>query len=97
MELKEQVFREVSKIPKGKVTTYAEIGKKLKIHPRAVGAVLKCNTQLNRIQCYKVIKSNGLVGNYRLGQKEKIKRLKNEGIIVINKKINLKKYLYQFK
>ena len=86
------------KIPKGKVTTYKEIGKALKRKGqvyRAVGRALNQNTNL-KIPCHRVINSTGFVGNYNQGINKKIKLLKKEEILIKNKKIDLKKYLFRF-
>jgi len=90
-----KVFSLVKKIPKGKITTYGEIGKALRIHPRVVGRILSQNKDLKNIPCYRVVKSDGSIGGYKLGRKKKIELLKKDGI-VFEKKINLKKYLHRF-
>ena len=90
-----KVFSLVKKIPKGKVTTYGEIGKALRIHPRVVGRILSQNEDLEGTKCYRVVRSDGSIGGYKLGRKKKIELLKKDGI-VFEKKINLKKYLHRF-
>jgi len=82
-----KVFKLLKKIPEGKITTYKEIGLKLNLNPRKVGRILSENEDLENIKCYKVVKSDGKVGGYKLGIKEKIKRLEKEGIKVENGKI----------
>jgi len=82
-----KVFKLLRKIPEGKITTYKEIGLKLNLNPRKVGRILSENEDLENIKCYKVVKSDGKVGGYKLGIKEKIKRLEKEGIKVENGKI----------
>ena len=89
------VLNVVKKIKKGKVSTYKEIAKAVE-RPRAyraVGSVLKKNKDPKRIPCYRVVKSDGSVGEYSLGVRRKIQKLKNDGIEIKNGKINLKKYL----
>jgi len=92
-----KVFKLLRKIPEGKITTYKEIGLKLNLNPRKVGRILSENEDLENIKCYKVVKSDGKVGGYKLGIKEKIKRLEKEGIKVENGKIvDFWKKLFKF-
>lgn len=91
MNLKEKVFREVSKIPKGKVKTYKEIADKLKTSPRAVAKILSMNQYPIKIPCHRVICSNGKIGGYtfkgKFNPKMKIQLLKREGISIEKNKI----------
>ncbi|HLE06784.1 MAG TPA: MGMT family protein [Candidatus Nanoarchaeia archaeon] len=70
----------VRKIPKGKVSTYGILAKKLGTSPRAVGQALKKNTKLIIVPCHRVIKSNGELGGYVNGAKEKKRLLESEGV-----------------
>lgn len=80
----------LKKIPKGKVTTYKIISRKLGIHPRVAGMLLSRNPDPNKYPCYRVIYSDGRVIN------KHIKLLKREGIIIRKNRINLKKFLFKF-
>jgi len=92
-----KVFKLLRKIPEGKITTYKEIGLKLNLNPRIVGRILSENEDLENIKCYKVVKSDGKVGGYKLGIKEKIKRLEKEGIKVENGRIvDFEKRVFRF-
>ncbi len=51
----EQVFRLVQKIPKGKITTYKEIGSKLGLNPREVGRILSKNEDLKKLKTTKFV------------------------------------------
>ena len=75
-------MEETLKIPKGKVVTYGAIAKRLKTSPRAVGQALKRNRFPDKYPCYKIVYSDGRIGNYSApgGQKEKIRRLKKDGV-----------------
>jgi len=89
----ERVYEILKKVPKGKVTTYREIGKLLgKKSYRAVGNALNKNPYSPKVPCHRVIKSNGEVGGFESGTKNKIKLLKKEGIKIENEKIDLEKY-----
>lgn len=77
------VYRIVKRIPKGKVLTYKEITEKAgyPLAWRAVGNILNKNKH-PKIPCHRVVRSDGIVGGYRKGPKNKIKVLKKEGIII---------------
>jgi O-6-methylguanine DNA methyltransferase len=72
----------VCKIPKGKVLTYKEVAKKAGSEKavRAVGNILSKNFDPN-IPCHRVIRSDGGMGGYNRGVKNKIAILKKEGAI----------------
>lgn len=99
----QKVYKQVSKIPKGKVSTYGSIAKSLNSSAyRTVGTAMNKNPysikKKNRIYvpCHRVINSNGKVGGFASGTKKKISMLKSEGIEVINGRVDLRKYLYKF-
>lgn len=79
----EKVYKVVSKIPKGKVMTYAEVARAAGFPRawRAVGSALNKNPDPASVPCHRVIKSNGEVGGYRGGTKKKEALLKKEGAI----------------
>ncbi len=85
----EHSYKILRKVPKGKVTTYKEIAKALgNAHlARAVGLALNRNQTPIKIPCHRVVKSDGSVGGYKLGQNKKIELLKSEGIKIVNRKI----------
>ena len=77
---KEKVLAVVKRIPKGTVLTYGEVARRAGL-PRAsrgVGAVLKTNFNL-KIPCHRVIRSDGGLGGYNRGIKNKKAILKKEG------------------
>lgn len=97
--LEEKILSLVSKIPKGKVTTYGLIALKIgdKHLARVVGNAVHKNLNLIKIPCHRVVKSNGQVGNYRLGLAKKRKLLQNEDIKIKGDKIvNFLSYFYRF-
>ena len=78
---KEKVYAVVSKIPRGQVLTYKQVAK-LAGSPRAyraVGNILNKNRN-PKVYCHRVIRSDGWVGGYASGTKEKIQVLKKEGV-----------------
>jgi methylated-DNA-protein-cysteine methyltransferase-like protein len=94
----EKVYKAVSLIPKGKVSTYKQIAKLTGIkNPRLVGFILHKNTDPKKIPCHRVIKSDGkLASGYAFGGLKKQKKLlEKEGInFLTNGKIALQKYLF---
>lgn len=82
MSFEEQVYNVVKQIPKGSVLTYKEVAI-LAGSPhayRAVGTVLKKNFHPD-IPCHRVIRSDGKLGEYNRGIKQKEIKLKEEGYI----------------
>jgi len=95
MNFQEKVYILIKQIPRGKVSTYKEIGNKLNSKAyRAVGSALNKN-QDKSVPCHRVINSNGFVGNFNKGIIEKIKLLTKEGIKINNRQIDLKRYIYK--
>jgi len=73
-------------IPKGMVTTYKDIAVALgdSAAARAVGTVMANNNEPEKYPCWRVIRSNGEVGNYSApgGKEAKIEKMEDEGITV---------------
>lgn len=91
-----KVWRELTKIPRGKVLTYKELAQKVG-RPRAVRAVANAvgaNPMPARpnsrsggtpfIPCHRVVRSDGSLGGYsgRGGVKTKLALLKKEGAVL---------------
>ena len=100
MSKSETILEMLTRIPKGKVTTYGTLAKAAKSSPRAVGQVMRRNPHPEIYPCYKVIKSSGELGGYSGMEKgrmvkRKIKLLKSDGVVVKNNKID-KKYIFYF-
>lgn len=78
----EKVYQIVKKIPSGKVLTYKQVAKYTgnEHASRAVGNILHKNHN-PKIPCHRVIRSDGKIGGYNKGGKEKIKILKKEGYL----------------
>lgn len=89
----------LAQIPKGKVTTYAEMAKAMGCPrgARAIGNLLNKNPDPKNFPCCKVVKSNREIGGFTLGEAEKIKRLAAENIEISNGKVvGFKEKLYRF-
>jgi len=89
MNLTEYTYYLVRQIPRGRVSTYGAVAKALgnKGHARAVGKYMNKNPDADTMPCFKIVKSNGTLGGFGLGIKDKIRRLKQDGIEVKNGKI----------
>lgn len=107
-EYQQAVLRILAEVPEGKVTTYGDLAQELSrrdsrwspLASRAVGTAMKNNPCAPHIPCHRVIKSDGDVGNFRGGAEgavnEKIQMLREEGIEVVDGKIDLGSYRYRF-
>lgn len=97
-EFEKRVYEACSKIPKGKVSTYAEIARAIKTKGyRAVGSALNKNPYAPIVPCHRVVASGGLIGGFASGCENKVKILKKEGVLVMNNKIvDFEKILHKF-
>ncbi len=79
---RERVLAVVAEIPRGKVMTYKEVAY-IAGNPgaaRAVGTIMKSNYN-PKVPCHRVIRSDGKIGNYnRGGREKKIEILRKEGV-----------------
>lgn len=97
MKFADKVYEITKKIPKGKVSTYKEISKALGCKAyRAVGQVLNKNPYAPIVPCHRIVRSDGKIGGFASGTKNKINLLKKEGIKIKNNKIvDFEKVLYK--
>ena len=105
MKTYEKVYKLVKKIPKGKVSTYGQIGQLLHLNPRVVGwalnrlASVSSQRGLTPVPWQRVINSKGKIStnkapNIPLDLQKRL--LEKEGIkFDKNHKIDLKKYLFK--
>lgn len=99
MDLREKVYAKLQSVPKGKVTTYKDLAKASGTNAyRAIGSFMKTNHNPKDIPCYKVVKSDGSIGEYSApgGANKKISLLKRDGIKISKGKINLKVFKFKF-
>ena len=89
MDYREKVYKAVSSIPNGRVSTYKEIACAFGDPnlARAVGNALNKNPDPAKVPCYRVVKSDGSIGGFKWGLQEKIRLLSLEGIIVKKEKV----------
>lgn len=99
-EFQKKVHKALHLIPKGKVTTYAEIAKFLQTKAfRAVGTAIGKNPNAPKCPCHRVVPSSGKIGKYsgKGGIATKIKLLTKEGVFVQDGKIkNFEEVLFRF-
>ena len=78
----EKVIAIVQAIPKGKTMTYKEVARKAGSPDasRAVGSIMKANYNPS-IPCHRVVRSDGITGEYNRGREEKIRKLIAEGAL----------------
>jgi len=93
----EKVYDLVSKIPKGKVLTYGNIGVTLGINPRVVGYALHANKSTDNVPCHRVVfKDGSLTNGYAFGGRDVQKKmLVNEGVRFNGEKVNLSLSLFR--
>jgi methylated-DNA-[protein]-cysteine S-methyltransferase len=96
--MKEQVYELLRKIPKGCVSTYGEIARKIGVKSyRAIGKIVGQNQDIPNTPCHRVVKSDGAVSGYAYGVDKKIALLKSENVIIENGFVkDFKQKLYKF-
>ena len=94
---KEEVLTFLKSIPRAKVVTYRALSKKFVCHPRIILSVMRGNKFPDQYPCYKVIANDGTLGDYVLGEAERVKRLEKDGIGIKNGKVEEKYIIYELK
>lgn len=93
----EKIYAKLREVPKGKVTTYKALAKSINSKAfRAVGSALNKNPYAPKTPCHRVVNSDGRVGGFASGTKNKIAMLKKEGVEIQNGKIDVKKFGHNF-
>jgi methylated-DNA-[protein]-cysteine S-methyltransferase len=99
MNLEHKVYKKLLDVPKGKITTYGDLGKAvgLKNGQRIIGKIMNKNPYPALVPCHRVVMSTGKIGGYSYGENVKTKMLSDEGIEIINGSIeNFEKRLFRF-
>jgi methylated-DNA-[protein]-cysteine S-methyltransferase len=96
---KNKVYALLCEIPKGKVTTYGELARKLKTKGfQAIGQIVGANPNAPKVPCHRVVKSDGGLGGYAFGLDKKIGILTKEGVKIADEKVvDFEKIFYKFK
>lgn len=90
-----RIYEAVKRIPKGHVATYGQIAEMAgnARMSRAVGNALHKNPDPDNIPCFRVVNSKGeLSGNFAFGEGVQEKLLREEGVEVMDGKVDLLKY-----
>ena len=85
------VYGVTAQIPQGRVMTYGDVARAAG-RPgaaRAVGLALHRNPFLGQVPCHRVVRSDGTVGGYVLGNREKCARLRQEGVSIQKQRVNM--------
>jgi len=83
---KSRVLAVLANIPKGRVTTYGTIARRLHVTARQVAFILATLTveESERLPWFRVVAANGVVSSTKLGAvgRRQIERLRAEGVVV---------------
>lgn len=91
MSFNEKVWAICARVPKGKVTTYAAIARKLgTVAYRAVGNAMNKNPYAPRVPCHRVVGSDGSLTGFAAGLEKKKRLLQAEGVAFAKGKVDLK-------
>ena len=99
MNLEQKVYKKLLDVPKGQITTYGDLAKAvgLKNGQRVIGSIMNKNPYPVLVPCHRVVMSTGKIGGYAYGEHVKMKILSDEGIEIINGKIqSFDKKLFRF-
>src|SRR2546422_11360498 len=90
MSFAQKVWAITARVPKGFVTTYADIARKLKSKGfRAVGGALNKNPYSPAVPCHRVVGSDGSLTGFAMGVGKKAKMLEAEGVPMRGRKVDL--------
>jgi methylated-DNA-[protein]-cysteine S-methyltransferase len=90
MSFNQRVWAVCARVPRGKVTTYAAIARKLGTQAyRAVGNAMNKNPYAPRVPCHRVVGSDGSLTGFAAGVEKKKRLLKAEGVAFANGKVKL--------
>src|ERR1051325_5320408 len=88
MSFKEKVWALTARVPKGQVTTYKAIARKLNTRAyRAVGNALNRNPYSPAVPCHRVVGSDGSLTGFAGGLAKKQRMLAREGITIFRGKV----------
>lgn len=94
----EKCWHLLTKIPRGKVTTYKAIAEALGTKAyRAVGMAMNRNPDAPRVPCHRVVASDGSLHGYAHGLRKKAEILRREGVETKSGKVvDFPRKLYRF-
>ncbi len=88
MSQKLDVLQFLDRLPRNKVTTYKALAKKFHTHPRAIATYMRTNKDYDTYSCYKVVATDWWLSGYILWVPEKQKRLAQDGVRMMDGKVN---------
>jgi methylated-DNA-[protein]-cysteine S-methyltransferase len=92
----QKVWDLTTKIPAGRVATYGDLANRLGTSGcRAVGNALHRNPYAPTVPCHRVVGSDGSLTGYAGGLAKKKKMLEEEGVRVIDGRVDLSEYRWQ--
>lgn len=104
MDFTSRVYQLCAKVPRGKVTTYREIGRAMRTAAyRAIGQALRRNPYAPKVPCHRVVASDGGIGGFRgcisgKSIRDKIRMLGREGVrFTGNSVLNFAQKLHRFR
>jgi methylated-DNA-[protein]-cysteine S-methyltransferase len=85
----ERVWHLCARTPRGRVSTYGDLARALGKPgaARAVGQALNKSPGMPKVPCHRVVASDGKLGGFAWGPKEKANLLEREGVRVENGKV----------
>lgn len=90
MTFNQKVWAACSRIPRGKVATYADLARAVgSTGYRAVGNAMNKNPYAPRVPCHRVVGSDGSLTGYAGGLAKKRRMLQEEGVRLIGDKVDL--------
>lgn len=97
MSFIEKVWAKTACIPRGRVTTYAELARSLNSRAyRAVGLAMNRNPHAPRVPCHRVVGSDGRLVGYAGGLDKKRRMLEEEGVTFHGDRVNLAQHRFVF-
>lgn len=89
MTFSERVWALTTRIPRGNVTTYGEIARKLGTRAaRSVGNALRRNPYAPQVPCHRVVGGDGALTGFAGGLQKKQSMLEREGVVVVNGRVD---------
>ncbi len=84
----EKVFSAAKRVPRGKVSTYKQLAQAIGSPSacRAVGNALNKNRDAG-VPCHRIVRSDGAVGGFARGTREKQRILREEGVLIVRGRV----------
>ena len=93
----ERVWALTARVPRGKVTTYAELARAMKSKGyRAVGLAMNRNPFAPNVPCHRVVGSDGSLTGFAGGLPKKKRMLTSEGVSIRSGRVDLDRHLHTF-